>query len=58
MVNVTLAYHLDLGGTANAELFVRGTNLTNELAFNHASFIKNASPLRGRNFVAGLRAGF
>jgi iron complex outermembrane recepter protein len=39
-------------------VFVRGTNLTNELAFNHASFIKNASPLRGRNVVVGLRAMF
>lgn len=58
MVNATLAYHLDLGTKAKAELFVRGTNLTNELAFNHASFIKNASPLRGRNVVFGIRAGF
>lgn len=57
MVNATLAYHVEIGG-ANAEVFVRGTNLTNELAFNHASFIKNASPLRGRNFVFGVRAGF
>lgn len=58
MLNATLAYKLDLGARANAELFIRGTNLTNALAFNHTSFIKNASPLRGRNFVFGLRAGF
>jgi iron complex outermembrane recepter protein len=58
MVNATLAYRLDVTTFANAELFVRGTNLTNELAFNHASFIKNASPLRGRNIVFGLRAAF
>ena len=58
MVNATIAYHIDLGTGANAELFVRGTNLTNELAFNHASFIKDASPLRGRNVVFGIRAGF
>lgn len=57
MLNATLAYRLDLG-EADAELFVRGTNLTNELAFNHASFIKNASPLRGRNIVVGLRTAF
>ncbi len=55
MLNATLAYKLELGPKADAELFVRATNLTNELAFNHASFIKNASPLRGRNFVFGLR---
>lgn len=58
MVNATLAYRLDLGGSANAELFVRGTNLTNELAYNHASFIRDAAPLRGRSFVFGLRTAF
>lgn len=58
MLNATLAYRLELGPKAHAELFVRATNLANELAWNHASFIKDASPLRGRNFVFGLRAGF
>jgi iron complex outermembrane recepter protein len=58
MVNATLAYHVELGNRATAEVFVRATNLTNELAFNHASFIKDASPLRGRSFVFGLRTGF
>lgn len=58
MLNLTLAYKLELGQKADAELFVRGTNLTNDLAFNHASFIRNASPLRGRNFVFGLRTTF
>ncbi len=58
MVNATIAYHLDLGARAKAELFVRGTNLTNALAFNHASFIKTASPLRGRNLVFGVRTSF
>ncbi|QZP09695.1 TonB-dependent receptor [Caenibius sp. WL] len=58
MLNATLAYKLELGPKAHAELFVRASNLTNELAYNHASFIKEASPLRGRNFVFGLRTGF
>lgn len=58
MLNATLAYKLELGPKADAELFVRATNLTNDLAFNHASFIKDASPLRGRNFVFGLRTSF
>lgn len=58
MLNATLAYKVELGPKADAELFVRATNLTNELAYNHASFIKNASPLRGRNFVFGLRTSF
>lgn len=58
MLNATLAYRLQLGPKADAELFVRATNLTNELAYNHASFIKEASPLRGRNFLVGLRTTF
>lgn len=37
---------------------VRATNRTNDLGFNHASFIKDAAPLRGRNFVAGVRTVF
>lgn len=57
MVNATVAYKLSLGQQA-AELYVRGSNLTNALAFNHASFIKDASPLRGRNVVFGLRTTF
>lgn len=55
IVNATLAYHVDLGTRVRTELFLRGMNLTNELAFNHASFIKDASPLRGRNVVLGIR---
>lgn len=58
MLNATLAYRLDLAPGKTAELFVRATNLADELAFNHASFIKDASPLRGRNFVFGLRTAF
>ena len=45
-------------GRTNGEFFVRASNLTNELAYNHASFIKDVSPLRGRNVVVGLRTGF
>lgn len=57
MVNATIAYKLELGAQS-AELYLRGSNLTNALAFNHTSFIKDASPLRGRNVVFGLRTMF
>lgn len=57
MLNATLSVGVDVGKT-KAELFVRGTNLTNALAFNHSSFIKDASPLRGRSVVFGLRGSF
>jgi len=58
MVNATLAYRFDLSQAKNVELYVRGTNLTNELAFAHTSFVKNQSPLRGRSVAFGMRHAF
>lgn len=40
------------------EFYVRGTNLTDRLAYSHTSFVKNQSPLRGRHVVLGLRHQF
>ncbi len=40
------------------QLYVKAGNLTDELAYSHASFIKNAAPLAGRNLTAGLRVSF
>ncbi|URI15992.1 TonB-dependent receptor domain-containing protein [Brevundimonas albigilva] len=57
MVNATAAYDFDLG-PVGAQVYVRGTNLLDERALNHASFISTLAPLRGRNFVLGLRARF
>ena len=57
MVNATISYELDAGPAAT-EIFLRGTNLLDELALNHASFLTNLAPLRGRNLVLGLRASF
>jgi len=57
MLNATIAYKLPFT-PLESEIFLRGNNLTNELAFNHASFIKNAAPLRGRNIVLGVRTSF
>ncbi|WP_438479925.1 TonB-dependent receptor [Oleiharenicola lentus] len=37
------------------ELFVRATNLTNEEARPHTSFLKDLVPLPGRNFSTGVR---
>ena len=57
MVNGTLAYDFASGGFAS-QMFVRGTNLLDEQALNHASFITDVAPLRGRNFAVGLRTKF
>lgn len=58
MVNATVAYRFDIGARQSLELYARGTNLTNELAFTHTSFVKNQSPLRGRSIAFGVRHTF
>lgn len=55
MVNATIAYRLDLGASRLVELYARGTNLTDDLIFSHTSFVRDQSPLRGRNIVFGVR---
>ncbi len=45
-------------GHVRAEVFVRGTNLTNAEARPHTSFLKDLAPLAGRGLVAGLRLSF
>jgi len=57
MVNATLAYTFDIG-SFQSQVFARGTNLLDETALNHASFLATLAPLRGRNFVVGLRTRF
>lgn len=58
MVNATLAYRFDVGLGKSVEFYARGINLTNELAFSHTSFVKDQSPLRGRNILFGMRHSF
>lgn len=58
MVNATVAYRFPHSQGRWTELYLSGTNLTDELAYSHASFVKAQSPLRGRNIVLGLRNQF
>lgn len=58
MFNATIAYRFNIDGSSEVEVYARGTNLINELAFAHTSFVKDQSPLRGRNIVFGVRAAF
>ena len=58
MVNTTIAYRFQHGPGRWSEVYLSGTNLTNQLAYSHASFVKAQSPLRGRNLVFGLRNQF
>ena len=58
MLNATIAYRIPIEGGSEVELYARATNLTDELAFVHTSFVKDQSPLRGRNVVFGVRHQF
>ncbi len=58
MLNATLSYRFHLGDAKAVDLYVRGSNLLNELAFAHTSFVQDQSPLRGRNIVIGMRHAF
>ncbi|MBK9991514.1 MAG: TonB-dependent receptor [Verrucomicrobia bacterium] len=51
------AYRFVAGGIT-WELFVRGSNLLDETARVHASFLKDVAPVPGRSFTAGLRLEF
>lgn len=55
MLNATLAYRTRLGAV-DCEVYLRGSNLLDRLAYNHASFISNVAPLAGRSVLLGLRA--
>ncbi len=57
LVNANVSYLIGQGAI-NYELFVRGTNLTNEEARLHASFLKDFAPLAGRGVLVGVRAMF
>lgn len=58
MVNATLSYRFDIDEDQTAMIYLRGTNLTNELAYSHTSFVKKQSPLRGRSLALGIRYEF
>lgn len=57
MLNLGVSRSLAVGDVGY-QFYVRLNNLTNELAYAHTSFIKDAAPLTGRNLVLGLRASF
>ncbi len=57
MFNLRLSYGTKLNGLP-AEFYLKGENLTDQLAYAHTSFIKNVAPLAGRNITLGLRVSF
>lgn len=58
MLNAVVSYRDALGSDAAYEVYLRGTNLLNELAYNHASFIATSAPLAGRSVLLGVRVTY
>jgi iron complex outermembrane recepter protein len=56
-VNASVGYNFHVGPTLN-NVYLRGTNLLNEEARDHLSFLKEVLPLPGRSIVVGLRTTF
>lgn len=57
LLNASLSYRFTAGPVA-FDLYVRGTNLTDEEARLHTSFLKEIAPLPGRSVLIGLRTEF
>lgn len=54
MVNAMLSYQ-DRYGATDYQVYLRGNNLLDKLAYNHASFISSVAPLPGRSILLGVR---
>lgn len=58
MVNLDAGYTLRVAGKSEVTLFARGTNLADETARRHTSFVKDLAPLPGASGLVGVRARF
>ena len=45
-------------GDSDMVLYIKGNNLTDEVAHVHSSFLKDIAPLPGRNYSIGIRGSF
>ena len=57
LLDAQVSYHWDTQ-TFGWEAYLKGSNLTNEEARLHTSFLKDQVPMMGRNLTAGLRVFF
>jgi len=57
MVDANVNYHFTFG-QHDLALYLKGTNLTDEFAQVHTSFLKDLTPLAGRSIAAGIRGSF
>jgi iron complex outermembrane receptor protein len=56
-LNASVGYNFRVGPTF-VNVYLRGTNLTNEEARDHLSFLKEVLPLTGRSVLLGFRTTF
>ena len=52
MLNTRLTKTYNLNGAGELKVSIFGSNLLDEVARNHSSFVKNQVPLPGRNYGA------
>ena len=58
LLNADLNFNLPVCGDSELTFYVRGSNLTDEEARVHSSFLKDQAPLRGRSILFGVRGSF
>ncbi len=58
LLNASTHYNAQINNDYGLTFYVRGTNLTDEEARIHSSFIKDLAPLRGRSLLFGVRGEF
>jgi iron complex outermembrane receptor protein len=58
MVNADVRWRIETSAGMQLDLFVNGSNLGDEEARKHTSFVKELAPLPGRNYAIGLRSRF
>jgi len=57
LVNASLNYRFKLQ-RSTCDLYVKGVNLTDAIAREHTSFLKDAVPLAGRGIMVGMKVAF
>jgi iron complex outermembrane receptor protein len=55
MLDAMVSYRAQWNQDVSYEVYLRGTNLLDQLAYNHASFLATSAPLAGRSVLLGAR---
>lgn len=57
LIDMNMNYYIDGVGN-DLVIYIKGNNLTDDVARVHSSFLKDIAPLPGRNFSLGIRGSF